>query len=348
MSRLKLLAAIAVALTVPLLVRAAEPPAADAYRLTGPLTHENLAIYFVHGKSRPGPVPLTLQEALAKKAVEVRETGRVNELQVTNTGDEAIYIQSGDIVKGGRQDRVLSVSLLLPPHSGAIPIPSYCVEQHRWSGRPGESAATFDSANAILPSRAAKMAMRAPKQNEHLSGADSVYARQQMIWNGVAAIQGQLSSSLGAQVASPRSRSSLQLALENKQLGAKRDEFVNSLQKAGEKDSDIVGYVVAINGHLNSAEIYPSNGLFRKMWPVLLRASANEAIKDTHGERQPLPTTAHVSSFLGGARDAHGVDQAVSATARVNVRESAKAMMFEARPAAAPATQWINRSYLAR
>src|SRR5580704_19602050 len=96
----------------------AEP--GDDYRLSGPEVHENLAIYFVHGKSRSGPVPLTLAEALAKKTVVVREIGQVNELQVENTGSEEIFVQSGDIVKGGQQDRVLSVSLLLQPHSGPV------------------------------------------------------------------------------------------------------------------------------------------------------------------------------------------------------------------------------------
>ena len=347
---------------------AAEPPAAEAYRLSGPLTHNNLAIYLVHGESRPGPVPLTLREALAKKAVEVRETGNVNELRVMNAGEEAVYIQSGDIVKGGRQDRVLLVSMLLPPGSGDVPIPVFCVEAQRWSGRAGESATKFESAEALLPSRAAKLAMRGSGQGGDSQAADpaeargrvsrqadnrvpdpaSVQARQREVWNGVATIQKELSSSLGAPVASPRSLSSLQLALENEGLNTKQAEFVDSLQKSGEEDSDIVGYVVAINGRLNSAEIYPSNGLFRKMWPALLRASATEAIKDRNGESRPLPTTADVTSFLGDAQAAHGIDQAASQTEQVNVRQSPAAAMFESRPAAAPPAQWINRSYLAR
>jgi hypothetical protein len=372
MSRLKLLlklflkplAAIALALVLPLPGNAAEASATDAYRLSGPVTHNNLAIYFVHGQSRPGPVPLTLQEALTKKTVEVRETGSVNELEVMNTGDEAVYIQSGDIVKGGRQDRVLTVSMLLAPGSGVVPIPVFCVEQQRWSGRAGESTATFGTADALLPSRAAKLAMRAPAQDDSRGGgnrgrdtlgsdnrspvADSVHARQQAVWNGVAAIQGELSSSLGTQVASARSRSSLQLALENEDLGAKQAEFVKGLEKSGQEDSDIIGFVAVINGKPNSAEIYPSNGLFRRMWPMLLRASATEAIKDSNGESRPVPTTADVTAFLGDAQAAHGVDQAASPTAHVNVRQSPGAAMFEARPAAAPPAEWINRSFLAR
>jgi hypothetical protein len=33
----------------------------DQERISGPFVHENLAIYFVHGQSGSGPVPLTLE-----------------------------------------------------------------------------------------------------------------------------------------------------------------------------------------------------------------------------------------------------------------------------------------------
>ena len=105
------------------------------HRLSGPLVSENLAVYFIHGKSVAGPVPLTLAEAIEKDVVRVYETGNVNELAVENQGDEAVFIQAGDIVKGGKQDRSLTVSLVLPPHSERTPIASFCVEPGRWSQR---------------------------------------------------------------------------------------------------------------------------------------------------------------------------------------------------------------------
>src|SRR5256714_4757043 len=135
---------------------------ADEYRVTGPVVHENLAIYLVHGKSAAGPVPLTLDEALVKRAVKVHETGNVNELQVENLGNDDVFVQSGDMVKGGQQDRVLTVSLLLPPKSGRIPIASFCVEQGRWTARGKEDVKTFATASAVVPSREAKIAMKAP------------------------------------------------------------------------------------------------------------------------------------------------------------------------------------------
>jgi hypothetical protein len=99
----------------------ARPAAADqGMRISGPHVHENLAVYFVHGVSAGGAIPLTLQEALAKGSVQVVETGQVNELQIENTGSEEVFIQAGDIVKGGKQDRVLTVSFVLPPKSGRV------------------------------------------------------------------------------------------------------------------------------------------------------------------------------------------------------------------------------------
>ena len=43
------------------------------------------------------------------------------------------------------------------------------------------------------------------------------------------------------------------------------------------KHKDIVGFAFAINGRINSAEIYPSNGLFAKMWPKLLKSSVRRS-----------------------------------------------------------------------
>ena len=98
--------------------------AAETQQVSGPVVHENLAVYFIHGASAKGPVPLTRDEALGNGSVKVVETGEVNELKIENTGGEPVFIQSGDIVKGGRQDRTLTTSLILPPHSGEISIAS--------------------------------------------------------------------------------------------------------------------------------------------------------------------------------------------------------------------------------
>jgi hypothetical protein len=346
---------------------AAEP---EAYRISGPVVHENLQIYFVHGKSADGPVPLTLQEALANGSAVVRETGSVNQLEVENTGDSEVFIQSGDIVKGGRQDRVLTVSLIIPPHSGAMPIASFCVEQGRWTARRREDAHRFETASASVPSREAKIAMKVPaapppttgstpdrvtppgarSHPAYLSSLD-VSRRQQEVWQDVANIQNKLSQAVAAPVAMPESRSSLQLSLENEKLKAAQAGYVKALQPAGEAGDDVIGYVFAINGKLNSADLYPSNGLFRKMWPKLLAANAVEAIGDkAGGKAATLPSEADVIAFLKSAEAGKGIEQPLIGGNKLETREAAGALFFETRVPSAPSANaaWVHRNYIAK
>jgi hypothetical protein len=327
----------------------AETGSTDGYRLSDPAIHGNLAIYFVHGKSRDGPVPLTLQEALAKKVVDIREIGHVNELIVENVGAEEVFIQAGDIVKGGQQDRVLSVSLVITPHSGTVTIPSFCVEAGRWSARAGEDVRTFSSANSALPSREAKIEMAGPVTARPDSVPSAVVGtRQQEIWRSVAQIQSKLTNNLDAAVAAPRSHTSLQLTLENGRLEQELADYVDALRPLGEKEDDIVGYVFAINGKLNSADIYPSNGLFRKMWPKLLRASATEAIGERDAGDVPAPSASSANEFIHGETSTRSIETRAGDKVRVQIKENVKVMSLESRPKAAPPDGWVHRSYLAK
>src|SRR5262249_43466779 len=153
-------------------------------------------------------------------------------------------------------------SLIIPPHSGAMPIASFCVEQGRWTARGREDAHRFETASASVPSREAKIAMKAPvaaapptgpvpnaghptntrSHPAYMSSLD-VGRRQQEMWDGVAKIQDKLSRAIAAPVAMPESRSSLQLSLENEKLKDARDLYVKALQPAGEAGDDVVGYV---------------------------------------------------------------------------------------------------------
>lgn len=336
-------------------------------RITGPLVHENLAIYLVHGQAGAGPVPLTLQEALAKGNVQVVETGRVNELQIENTGGEAVFIQAGDIVKGGKQDRVLTVSLLLAPNSGRVPIASFCVEQGRWAPRGKEDHAKFTSAGEAMPSREALLAMAAPPREPAAGAAreaaaesdarvaaqrtresSETAAKQRKVWEEVAATQKKLSEGVGAAVASQQSASSLQLSLENEKLKQARAAYIKALQGAGEKDGDVVGYVVAINGKLSAANIYPSNGLFRKMWEKQLAAVVTEAIGEKPAAQQAAaqpPATTAATEFLAAAEKGKPYERALAAGMRQEVRDADKSLYNEARAADG---KWIHRSYLAK
>jgi hypothetical protein len=340
----RLLATAAVALSA----LAAAPVSADTPpRVSGPFVHDNLAVYFVHGASAPGKAPLTLQEALARKLVVVHETGDVNRLAIENRGPDEVFVQSGDIVKGGQQDRVLTVSLMLPPRSGRVPIAAFCVEQGRWAARGAENAKAFESAASAVPSRDAKLAMKAPlPAGAGAGGRGEIGQRQHDVWSQVANTQDKLARSLGAPVAASESRSSLPLALENGKVGAERAAYAASLRAAGERDPDIVGFVFAVNGRLNSADAYASNALFRKMWSKLLDAAATEAI----GERaaaaaSPPPSTADVAGFLAAAEGGKPTRATLERSIVLETRDADRALFFETSRADG---SWFHRNYLAK
>src|SRR5215475_2944261 len=137
------------------------PPVAD-YTVSGPYTHKNLTIFLLHGAgASQGRTPLTLQEAMKRKLVVVRETGDVNRLTIQNRSNQDVFVQAGDIVKGGQQDRVLALDLIVPPKSGRIPIDAFCVEQGRWSRRGNEAVAAFSASDNALASKDLKIAANA-------------------------------------------------------------------------------------------------------------------------------------------------------------------------------------------
>ena len=242
-----------------------------------------------------------MQEALAKGQVKVSETGSVNELTVENVGTDEVFVQAGDIVKGGRQDRVLSVDLLLPPHSGRVRDRGVLrrtrpLDGTRQGGRQailerrvGHAVARGEARHAGLRGGAAFAAGRRPVSSGVLMLYPDVAVRQGEIWAKVKETQDRLSHSVGAPVAAAASPSSLQLSLENEKLKQAQEAYIGALQGAGESGDDVVGYVFAINGKINSGDVYASNALFRKMWPKLLAANVTEAIgnKDAAGAAPP-------------------------------------------------------------
>lgn len=360
----------------PLAAVLAGPAAAtEALRISGPAVHENLAVYFIHGPSAPGPVPLTLKEAIAAGSVTVHETGNVNRLTIENTGAAEVFVQAGDIVKGGQQDRVLTISLLVPSRSGAIDIGAYCVEQGRWSARGAEDVRRFASADKTLPSKAAKLALLAPVKPraaqlqpsvpvtplpeglatrsrtiggndvQQRAGAIDTGSRQSQVWSSVATAQRNLSESLGAPVAAPASASSLQLSLENERLAAARRAFIAALEPAASAD-DVVGYVFAIGGQLNSGDMYGSTGLFRKMWAKQLEGAATEAVAEKRNASAPLPTIADVRAFM--ERAAAGAPDRAELAGNLVIRETRdteQAVLAETRR---PAGTLVHRAYVAK
>jgi hypothetical protein len=325
--------AFAVCLVVAVSVSFAVGQTSD-YRLSAAYTYKNLSVFLIHGKdaSKNANV-LTLQEALEKRLFVVYETSEVNELEVENLSKTFdVFIQSGDIVKGGKQDRVLAVSIIIPARSGRIRIDAYCVESGRWTKRGNEESTKFTSSNDRVVTKDLKIAA---------NGARS----QSDVWAQVSEAQAKLSKSLGGDVTASPSRSSLQLTLENKDVVATVDDYVKNLGNIINGRSDVIGYAVAINGKINSADVYVSSALFKKLWPKMLKASATEAVSESHGVRLAEPVKLdQVKSFIQESDKAAARDQKLSAGASLTTREDNENIMFETRDDRSKAV--VHRSYV--
>lgn len=289
------------------------------YTISGPYAYENLTIYLVHGKDTiNGKKFLTLQEALEHKVVIVHETKDVNELAIENvSSDEEVYVQSGDIVKGGQQDRVLAVDLIVPPRSGKIPIAAFCVESGRWRQRGGEAAGKFESSTERIASKDLKVAANATKS-------------QGEVWAKVSEVQAKLSANAEVTVNSSMSASSLQLSLENGKVKEMTDKYIKKLSSIVDGQSDVIGYAFAINGKVNSADVYGSSVLFKKLWPKLLKASAVEAVADLQkGAKFEAVKADSVQVFLDGADDGKASENEVSGRIKMVTRETDENLVFE-------------------
>ena len=315
--------------------RAPAQTSAGSYRVTGPYAYQNLAVFLIHGPDKlPGKNILTLSEALKQRKVIVYETREVNQLAIENVGDEEVYVQSGDIVKGGQQDRMLGVDMIVPAKSGRIPVDAFCVEHGRWTKRGAESSAHFETSTERVATKDLKVAAnRARSQGE--------------VWNQVSIAQDKLSANVGARVNSTASESSFQLALENRQVQETAANYLKALQRVADDERDVVGYAFAINGQINSADLYASSALFRKLWPGLLKASAIEAIAELQRGRKFTQVNAEeVRDFLARADQGRTAEQrAVTSRIHLVTRETDSHLLFETQDRTSKQT-WLHRSYI--
>jgi ARG and Rhodanese-Phosphatase-superfamily-associated Protein domain len=329
-----------------------EKVAAANYSITGPYSHKNLTIFLLHGEGQRESKPLlTLQEAMEKKKVIVHETGDVNNLSIENVSDEEVYVQSGDIVKGGQQDRVLAIDLIVPPKSGKLPIESFCVEQGRWSRRGQEADKMFGRSDNALSSKELKIAAKHTASQKDVW--DKVARSQAKLSEGVAnakpvstiqVSEGVLSAPIS--VASDQSASSLQLTLENKHVKETSGEYIKKLTPIIEGKADVIGYAFAINGKINSADVYASNSLFKKLWPKLLESSAIEAIGELEKDKQYDPVGAEaVKAFLAESENGKASEKQITARVSAIKRETEKNLFFETRDQKQKGT-WVHRNYI--
>jgi hypothetical protein len=229
----------------------------------------------------------------------------------------------------------LKDDLILPSKSGKVSLNSFCVEHGRWSRRGTEAVGTFGEAHQAIASKQLKMAVKM-KQD------------QREVWARVAEAQAQLSSNLRTDVRAAAAPTSFAMTLEAPAVQRSIDGFLQDLAGIVNGKSDVIGYAFAIDGKLNSADVYASHDLFGKLWMKLLRASSVEAVTGYQAGKKFEPVKAGtVQTALADAESGKAKATNLTDRTEVVVKETAENVMFETRDRAQHET-WIHRNYLTK
>ena len=253
-------------------------------------SYRNLTVFLIRGKDQVSRNYLSLEEAMENGSIVLHETGSVGELMVDNKSDKHVFIMSGDIVKGGKQDRTIAEDIILKPGSKKVPLKSFCVEHSRWSPRGQESVSQFSSSKKMLSNKNLKIAAREKKE-------------QSAVWSEVAEFQNKTSENIKADVKSRQSATSLQLTLENKDLQATVKEYQEAIVSLFAEKADVLGFAFCVNGKISTVDVFGSAALFSKLLPKLLESAINEAVFQ-YDEKLKFEhvTAAEVHSFIASAK----------------------------------------------
>jgi hypothetical protein len=228
--------------------------------VSGPFVHENLAVFLIHSEQDDDREYITLDQGLQDNVVKVSEKkqAQVQELEIDNQSDKYLFLQEGDRISGGQQDRIIVTSLVVPPKSGKMPLPSFCVEEGRWHGR-----AEFDgTSNTAL----------APKE---VRQASKITNDQGSVWQSVRGIKAVANSADG--VNAPNSNTSLNETLDSPQVKQLSDKCAAALRGVLDEQPNAVGVAVVINGSIEEVNVYPNRQLLGKLYPRLLQSYALQA-----------------------------------------------------------------------
>jgi hypothetical protein len=273
------------------------------WRILDPVTYENISIFpVVSGSSQDTSSFLTLEEGLASGEVIVSERGAtgmvrrrgevrpiavpqydsgasVNQLVLINRAKRPLLLLAGELVSGGKQDRIIGKDRIVPVGAEPLPLDVFCVEHGRWVG----SSSQFTASKTIVHPSVREQAAVDQKQTE--------------VWAAVAG--GSTARSLAAPSA-PTARVSVDALAdtisteaptqsyrkiyEGTRIGGSVDTFVDQVQRrfaratSGLKGERVVGVIVAYGGEVAWSDIFASGDLFQQYWNKLLRSYAVEAL----------------------------------------------------------------------
>jgi hypothetical protein len=293
-------------------VHAGEQPSVSGYRVLEPIRHGSLTVFpIVSPKSYATGEFMTLDEGLRSGEVVVTEYGNVrglmrrhptpavqressaevNRLVLVNNSKRPLLLLAGEIVTGGKQDRVIGKDRIVPAESDPVDLSVFCVEPGRWvatSDHFGASGTTYAASGVGSGSGGGiggGTMMAQPSVRAKAMGDKD----QNQVWAEVRKQQQSMTVEVSGSAPTVstdeiRSTSSYARVMENKDVKQKVDEIAAPIQHNYEslikqlRDRNAVGVVVAVNGRIIWADVFASTELLEKYWPKLVRSYASEAV----------------------------------------------------------------------
>lgn len=261
-----------------------DQPSSTAQHTTSPLSlvtdqnpnwqHENLRLYPVLASeptvaANAALSPLkTLAEGMNTpgfRILERKQFGRGDDnwyhgVTVQNKTQDTVLLLSGDVVKGGNQDRVIAHhEVILPMTVRNIEV--FCVEAGRSTYYdPSASAAEKQVAAFKGYYNVASPQVRRAIQNT---------GNQQEVWNAVANV---------TKANNAESSTKAYTALDNDGAGkARRDAYLTQLASPFADQPNVVGVVAVCGSQVLGVDIFGNPDLFRKQYPALLHGYVAEA-----------------------------------------------------------------------
>jgi len=218
-----------------------------------PRSHKNMLVFPIRwsGKQAPGEWE-TLDAALSAGHLKVAEMSRasVPEVQVENTGGRSVFLMSGEIIRGGKQTRVIRKDTIVEPKQ-TVSVPVFCVERGRWAG-----GRDFKRARTIAPA----------------SIQDSINrgAGQGAVWERVR----QAAPALGAESRTEN----LDEMLESEPTRAKFGEVHKDLGKFSPPDTVGIAVADARTGKVIGLELFGRRDLFDGLQEKLVEGYAADLV----------------------------------------------------------------------
>ena len=272
------------------------PKTEGDWRLLDPISYENLSVFpVVSSKGHDTSEFLTLEEGLSRGEVVVGEEGAqmmirdrdargawsgsgasVNRLVLVNQSKRPLLLLAGELVSGGKQDRIIAKDRIVAPGSDPLPLDVFCVEHGRWS-----AGTQFTSADTIVHPSVREQAAVKQRQTDVWA---SVMAGSSAPRASSAPAPRVAPEDLAMAVETEAPTQSYSKIYESRRVGPSVDALVNEIQRrfrketSGLKGEQVVGVVIAYGGEVAWSDIFASGELFAHYWNKLLRSYAVEAV----------------------------------------------------------------------